>query len=207
MTPPNRFFVLEGIDGAGTTTQLGHLALHLRRQGHTVVETCEPSGGPVGRACRTALGDGSDLDETTLALMFAADRADHNHRVIGPALKAGHVVLCDRYVMSSLAYQGLHLPLSFLRAINQQAQAPLAHVWLDVPIAVARQRVHARGGPTERYDTGGIQARVDAAYRSLAQHKDAALGPIYTLDGAAPMAQVTARLTALVDNLLRAQAH
>lgn len=118
---PGRFIVLEGLDGAGTTTQTERLASLLRSEGHDVVTTREPSDGPVGTMLRQALtgrlglpqGRGP-LAQETLALLFAADRTDHLHARILPALEQGKVVLCDRYVLSSLAYQGASLPMAWV---------------------------------------------------------------------------------------------
>src|SRR5579864_7294663 len=106
------FIVLEGLDGAGTTTQLVRLAERLRRAGERVVATAEPTDGPIGALIRQALRrrlvhrDGRALTDESLALLFAADRVDHVAGEIEPALARGQHVLCDRYVLSSLAYQG-----------------------------------------------------------------------------------------------------
>src|SRR4051794_39709628 len=113
MSPAGRFIVIEGLDGAGTTTQTERLATRLREEGHRVLTTREPSDGPVGMLLRQALtgrltlpGAHAPLADETLALLFAADRTDHLASRVEPALGRGEVVLCDRYVLSSLAYQG-----------------------------------------------------------------------------------------------------
>ncbi|HET6345426.1 MAG TPA: dTMP kinase, partial [Myxococcota bacterium] len=86
---------LEGIDGAGTSTQIAPLAAFLRARGRDVVTTAEPSGGPVGVLLRQALQGRPRLDDATLALLFAADRLDHLAREVEPALARGAVVLTD----------------------------------------------------------------------------------------------------------------
>ncbi|HYY53573.1 MAG TPA: dTMP kinase, partial [Myxococcales bacterium] len=108
-----RFIALEGLDGSGTTTQAERIASVLRAQGRRVLLTREPSDGPIGTLIRLALTGrlglpqrSGPLTEEALALLFAADRVDHLAAVIEPALERGELVVCDRYVLSSLAYQG-----------------------------------------------------------------------------------------------------
>lgn len=100
------FISFEGGDGAGKSTQLARLAAWFREQGREVVTTREPGGTDLGRALRDLVLHGEDLDERTEALLYAADRAHHVTRVIRPALARGAVVLTDRYLDSSVAYQG-----------------------------------------------------------------------------------------------------
>src|ERR1043166_5184318 len=106
-----RLIVLEGIDGAGTTTQSRRLALHLRNHGRTAHWTREPSDGPIGRLIREmltghhALPTGS-ISQSHFGLLFAADRLDHCQREVEPQLAAGAIVVSDRWYHSSLAYQG-----------------------------------------------------------------------------------------------------
>ena len=202
MHKPTRFIALEGIDGSGTTTQLALLAAHLRAQGHRVTQTAEPSSGPIGQRCREALSTQPPLDDGVLALLFAADRLDHVARCIKPALSAGGVVLCDRYLMSSLAYQGLSLPQPWLCAINERSLRPDATVLLEVPVDVAQQRVAARGGTVEQFDALELQRRISLRYKALAEAPPPLMGPIFCLDGAAPQAEVAQRVAQLVDGLL-----
>jgi dTMP kinase len=104
-----RFIVFEGGDGAGKSTQAALLVQVLRQNGHTVLHTREPGGTPIGEKLRSLVldhGQGT-VDARTEALMYAAARAAHVEQVIRPALAAGTMVICDRYVDSSLAYQGI----------------------------------------------------------------------------------------------------
>ncbi len=172
-----RFIAIEGIDGSGTTLQTRALATALRARGHQVVETREPTGdmfiGPLIREslATSAQLDGQPLDPRALALLFAADRIDHMVRRIRPAVESGTIVLSDRYVLSSLAYQSLDCELEWVRAINRHAAAPDLCLFLDVPAEVAFARVQRRRGLTgaveERFDVPALQRRVAANYDAL----------------------------------------
>lgn len=196
------FFVLEGIDGAGTTTQVAAVAARLRARGIAVTCTHEPSEGPIGAPLRAALRAGAapSLRDAALALLFAADRLEHHARTVAPAQDRGEVVLCDRYVLSSLAYQGLSLDAGWVAQINAQAPAPDATWLLDVPAQVARARVRARGAPADRFDDDDMQGRLQRSYAALAAEPPAGVGPVHVLDGSAPAADVT---LALQDAMLR----
>lgn len=110
---PGLFVVFEGGEGAGKSTQVTALAAFVAAAGHEVVVTREPGGTRVGGAIRELLLDpaSSDLSHRAEALLYAADRAQHVAEVIQPALRRGAVVISDRYVDSSLAYQGAGRPL------------------------------------------------------------------------------------------------
>jgi len=117
-----RFITLEGGEGVGKSTQLKALAAALEARGLAVVTTREPGGSPGAEAIRTLLLDGADdgWGAEAEALLFAAARTDHLDKVVRPALEAGKWVLCDRFVDSSLAYQGVAggLGLDAVRRIN-----------------------------------------------------------------------------------------
>jgi dTMP kinase len=106
VSAPGRFIVLEGGEGGGKSTQLHMLAEWVRQQGREVVVTREPGGSPRAERIRELILASGDLDARCEALLFAAARADHVATVIRPALDRGAVVLCDRYLDSSVAYQG-----------------------------------------------------------------------------------------------------
>lgn len=104
--PAGVFVSFEGGDGAGKSTQVALLGHHLAELGREVVVTREPGGTPLGRELRQAVLHGEDLDPRTEALLYAADRAHHVASLVRPALERGAVVLTDRYLDSSVAYQG-----------------------------------------------------------------------------------------------------
>jgi dTMP kinase len=123
-----RLIAFEGVEGAGKSTQVELLRQSLEKAGHRVLTTREPGGTPVGEQVRSILLDpASTLDARTEALLFAAARAQLVEQVIRPALERGEVVLCDRYLHSSLAYQGAArgLGVEAVAAINRFATAGL----------------------------------------------------------------------------------
>ncbi|HKJ12187.1 MAG TPA: dTMP kinase [Ornithinimicrobium sp.] len=139
------FIAFEGGDGAGKSTQLRLLADCLVDAGHDVVPTREPGGTPVGAAIREVLLHGEHVDPRAEALLFAADRAHHVATVVRPALERGAVVLCDRYVDSSVAYQGVarDLDASDIRSLSMWATGTL---WPDLTVLldVDPARGHSR---------------------------------------------------------------
>src|SRR5262245_60906778 len=172
--PPGPVFVvLEGIDGSGTTTQLGRLEAHLAARGRRVHPTREPSAGPIGRLLREILlgqhrlPDGAPADGLAMALLFAADRRDHLGREIEPALAAGHDVISDRYLMSSLAYQAEEADRAWVAGLARSLRQADLTLLLDLPVEVAAARRRAAGRTVERYDDDALLARVAATYRSL----------------------------------------
>ena len=180
---PGRIVVLEGIDGSGTTTQASRLAASLRELGHSVVSTREPSDGPIGVLVRQALTRRLvGLSDRALALLFAADRLDHLASVVEPALAAGKVVVSDRYVLSSLAYQGMRLPLGWVEALNAAARPADLTLFLEVDPRTAARRRHGRGGTEELFDADEVQRAVARAYGRVAR-KHARAQRVVRVDG------------------------
>ena len=217
MSAVGRFIVLDGIDGSGTTTQAHRLVAALQAAGHQALFTCEPSSGPIGRQIRQLLSGGAEqggADEPsrawdTLALLFAADRLDHVAREIRPALSAGIHVVCDRYDLSSLAYQSATAvpgtdPVPWIRALNQRALRPDLTLVLDVDPDVAEARRAARGQPAELFERRDLQRRLAQLYAraELLVPGDRLLH----LPADAPLLDVAARVwAAAADNLLPAK--
>ncbi len=166
------FIVVEGTDGSGTTTQRDLLGRALAARNVPVTATNEPSGGPVGKLIRQLLVTGASdpyLDWTTMALLFAADRADHVARTVRPALERGELVVSDRYDLSSMIYQSLTArsdadALPWIRELNCHALRPDLTLVIDVSPATALARRRARGGTEEVYEAAPLQERLAAAY-------------------------------------------
>ena len=146
------FVVFEGGDGSGKTTQVRLLAKALAEAGHRVVTTREPGGTDIGEKLRSLVLDhgNGEIDARTEALIFAASRAAHAHQLIRPSLAEGAVVLCDRYIDSSAAYQGAGRglgvdPVTQLSLWATENLVPDLTILLDVPLNAGRDRAEARG--------------------------------------------------------------
>ncbi len=198
------FIVLEGGDASGKSTQARLLADRLRSRDRDVVETFEPGATQTGVAIRGLLLDGEGpIDPTTEALLLAADRAQEVSDVIGPALGRGADVVSDRYVPSSLAYQGVGrgLGVEKVEKLNRWATGGLEPdlvVVLDVDEKVAASR---RAGPRDRVERAGTEfhAAVRDAYRTLAADRGWVV-----LDGSAGERVVGAQVWELVEARLEA---
>jgi dTMP kinase len=197
-----RFIVLEGIDGAGTTTQTERLVAHLRARGRQAAATREPTDGPIGRLLRELLlgqhrtGDGAAVGGSTMALLFAADRLDHLQREIEPLLAAGTDVVSDRYLLSSLAYQAVEADRPWIVSLARGVRQPDLTILVDLPIAVAAERRQRAGRPVERYDADSFLARVAENYRQLARETGASV-----IDGAGTPDGVAQVIAGLADAL------
>lgn len=204
------FLVLEGLDGAGTTTQADRLAAWLRGRGRRVHVTAEPSRGPVGALVRQVLSRrvagpaGRDFDAGALALLFAADRLDHWESEIRPRLEQGIDVVSDRYVLSSLAYQAVATgDGSWVAGLNARAPGADLTLFLRVEARVALGRRFAASEEREIFEVPAFQRRVARAYgRALARLRRAG-GRVVEVDGARPVEEVTRALAAAVEPLLR----
>lgn len=167
MSSSGFFVAIEGVDGAGTTTQTQLVRQVLERAGRLVHSTREPSDLDVGRLIRAFLS-GRSLHEHAMALLFAADRLQHYHQEVAPLLERGAVVLTDRYLLSSLVYQGevLGEPQAggWVHEINRFARAPDLTVLVSVTAEEAARRRAARAGTEERYDARALQARLVERY-------------------------------------------
>ncbi len=140
---------LEGVEGAGKSTQMTRLAMWLEGLGVPVVTTSEPDGSPLGPWVRRALAERSPLDPLTECFLFATARAEHVRRVIRPALDRGAVVLCDRYADSTVAYQGYGrgVPVEVVAELNRLATdglTPDLTLVLDLDPADGLRRARGR---------------------------------------------------------------
>ncbi len=156
-----RFITFEGGEGAGKSTQIQYLAEALRALGHDVVMTREPGGSPGAEAVRHVLlsGAAEEFGVRMEAILFAAARSDHVEELIRPAVEAGKIVLCDRFMDSSRVYQGVtgNLEPEFVTALERVAingMVPDLTVILDLPaeVGLARAAARAGSGNPDRYE-------------------------------------------------------
>ena len=170
------FITVEGPDGAGKTTQLQLLGDVLKEKGYNVMTTREPGGTRVGNEIRSLIlnPDFEEMKEMTEILLYAASRAQHVEELIRPALEAGTIVLCDRFVDASLAYQGYGLghPIDLVRQINDSATGGLApdRTYLfDLTVKDSKKRMMDRGAldRIEQRDDA-FRARVYDGFQQIA---------------------------------------
>lgn len=146
------FIVLEGLDGVGTTTHARRLAGTYTARDLRVCLTAEPSKGPIGELIRTHVRGEIELDPASAALAFCADRSDHLAREVRPALASGVSVICDRYLLSTLAYQGSGgVDPNWILSISRDADVPDITIYLDLQESERRERLSGRAG-SDRYD-------------------------------------------------------
>lgn len=216
---PGRFLVFEGIDGSGSTTQNAILAGKLREQGVEVLPTQEPSGGPAGMLIRLALTrrlqgaadafhdpaeqplDNHSLSSSTLALLYAADRMDHVATCISPNLARGRTVLCDRYLLSTLAYQGTSLDEEWLYSINRLAPVPDLTVFLDLPVDQALSRMRAVRWSRDLFEDSEQLSRIRSRYLDLISRRDPRLGRLVIVDGSNPPETVATEVQRIIAEL------
>ena len=197
------FVTFEGPEGAGKTTQIDLLDAALRARGVAVTRTREPGGDPVGERVRELLLH-QGMSAPAELLLFAAARAQNVHRVVRPALDAGHVVLCDRYTDSTLAYQGYGrgLPTDLLDRVNAFATdglRPDRTLLFDLPSAEGLARQKAEDQNRLDREDSAFHERVRHGYREIAREDPERF---VVIDASAPVAEVAARVQAVVFALL-----
>ena len=191
------FICVEGLDGCGKTTQAKLLVRRLRRSCDAIY-TAEPSDGNIGRFIKKHCLHGDKRSSGVVeALLFAADRFDHVENTVLPALKRGKiVVVSDRYVYSSLAYQGATgLELKWIEKINEHAIRPDLAIFIDVEPETVVQRLKPKKSVMENLET---QRKVREVYVKFVEK-----GELVRVNGNKSKSEVAADLAALVQNFLR----
>jgi dTMP kinase len=185
------FICIEGLDGCGKTTQAKLLAKKLGKN-YNAIYTAEPSRGKIGTYIRNSYLYGEKRFSIALeALLFAADRIEHLEREVLPALDEGNIVISDRYVYSSLAYQGAAgLSLEWIEKINEHALKPDLGVFIDIELETAMNRLKAKKSVME--NTATLQ-KVRHVYM-----KFVAKGELVRIDGNRAKAEVAEALANVV---------
>ena len=204
------FITLEGPEGAGKTTVIQHLVRELEAKGHQdIVVTREPGGSNIAEQIRNVILDVNniEMDKRTEALLFAAARRQHLVEIVLPALEADKIVICDRFIDSSLAYQGLarDIAMTSIWEINQfaiEGHLPDLTLLIDVPAEVGLERIH-QGRKDEKFDRLDREAvdfhhKVRNAFLTLAkEHKR-----IQVIDGTQTIEAVVKNSLEKIENLL-----
>ncbi|MBN1523484.1 MAG: dTMP kinase [Spirochaetales bacterium] len=185
--PVPNFFVLEGLDGAGTTTQLQLIARRAAEEQLPVSCTFEPTDNPVGRLIRQVLGKNIALSGATLSYLFAADRHEHVFGISGimEILQQSSTVVCDRYLFSSLAYQSLSADIRHIAELNREFPLPETVFFLDTPVLVCESRRKNRVNE-ELFENQSVQEKVAAGYRQAFDLFAGSGMEILTIDGTLP---------------------
>jgi dTMP kinase len=202
-----RFVVLEGLDGAGTTTQLRLIEKALTKAAIPHWITCEPTDLPSGRLVRQVLKGEVEARPETLARLFAADRNEHLYGKGGivERLGRGELVVCDRYIFSSLAYQGLSCGPELPLLLNGSFPLPELLVFFSIPAAVSMSRVEGRES-REIFETKPIQERVSSLYESVISGYEARGLSVLRVDASLPIEEVSARILQGLEKLIGARA-
>lgn len=198
------FITFEGLDGSGKSTQINLLKAYLTGKGHDIVFSREPGGCPVSEKIRNVILDTQNpMSAITEALLYAASRAEHVDKVVQPALESGKTIILDRYVDSSLAYQGCGRELGVERVRNINSYAingllPDITFYIDLPVDVALKRIAA---PLDRLESAGeaFFRRVMEGYNQLVQQN---LDRIISIDGMRSPEEVSNDIRTRIDALL-----
>lgn len=172
------FISFEGIEGSGKTTQVNMLHAHLLRMNVDVLATHEPGGTRIGEDIRRVLLNPAfkDMHPMTETILYAADRSQHFYEVIKPALDAGRVVICDRFIDSTIAYQGVarRVGMEGVQNLNEwitEDRYPDLTFLLDIPFRLGMKRIQERKGALDRIEGESqlFHEQVQEAYKTLAK--------------------------------------
>jgi len=188
---------IEGIDGCGKTTHAHLLVKNLQKNGYDAVYTTEPTRGKIGTFIRNHFLEGEKRYSSIIeALLFAADRVEHGEKVIKPALKQGKIVVSDRYVYSSLAYQGaVGLDLHWIWMLNKWIVQPDLAILIDAQPEKALRRIKRKKSVMETLET---QRKVREVYLKFLEE-----GKLVKVNGDRPIGEVSQEILNVVLSHLR----
>lgn len=200
MVKRGSFIVFEGIDGCGKSTQVSSLVDAISAAGHETLATFEPTNGTYGQQIRHNARAGKHIDPEIELSWFEQDRHEHLENVVEPALKEGCVVVCDRYYLSTVAYQGAR-DLDWEQILESNAAAFLAPdlvLLIEMDLDQSQERLSQRSGPAEpTFENRSFQGRVDAIFKSLS------LPYIERIDGSGTPEEVHQRVCDIVRTRLQ----
>jgi dTMP kinase len=202
--PLKNFIVFEGIDGSGTTTQLRKISSRFENRGIDYVATAEPTSRPEGLLIRRILRGEVPAHPGTVAFLFAADRHEHLFGDDGiiPNIQNGKIALCDRYLLSSLAYQGVTCETDLPIFLNSRFPLPGLTLYFRIDPEKAMERVLQRQH-LEIYEKLYMQKKVGEAYERIMQEKAAEGWNIKIIQADEPIEQVSQRVLDIVSDYLK----
>jgi dTMP kinase len=206
-----KFIVIEGLDGAGTTTQARRLTERLAELGHGTLLTREPSDGPIGVLIRQMLsmrvvsragGNFVPINRESLALLFAADRLDHIQNEIIPALQDKKFVVTDRYYHSSFVYQGDidesdHFDIQWVKTLNERALKPDITFFVEADVELCLSRI-SRRNQTDIYESREKLSRLHTRYAQVFDALENAGERVVRLDASLPIQTLHEQILDLV---------
>ncbi|QNU67177.1 dTMP kinase [Ruminiclostridium herbifermentans] len=202
-----KFITFEGTDGSGKTTQIKLLEEYLKNKGYEVVLSREPGGTKVSELIRDLILDpaNTEIDPLTEMILYAASRAQHIAQIIKPSIEAGKIVICDRFVDSSYAYQGFGrgIDLRLIADVNRVAIdgiSPDITFFLDIdPETAIKRRINATGADRIEQEKLDFHKRVYEGYKKMSL-----LFPdrIMTIDAEKPMDEISSQINEYIDTIL-----
>lgn len=195
MNQLRNFFVFEGLDGAGTTTQSKILCDFLNSQAIQTVRGCEPTDSPIGKRIRTALSGKEAVSSQSMALLFAADRSLHCEEIQSYLNTDNKVYISDRYIYSSLAYQGLDLPEEWLISLQSRFLVPEITFFLDIPAEIGEDRMKNRN-EREIFENIEDQLKIRNRYLEVFKKYPQFSKKIVILDGRKKVDEISSEIKA-----------
>ena len=200
------FVVFEGLDGSGTTTQIGILERFFIQNRHSMPPfhiTFEPTNGSIGKLLRSLLKGEETLKAETMALLFAADRNEHifGSGGIAERCKLGELVVSDRYLLSSLVYQGITCGNELPALLNRNFPKPELLIFLDIEPETALGRIASRGAQKEIYENPVFQQEVRARYKTLLPEFASRGVRVETIDASLPPDEVARQVWGAIEKM------
>ena len=203
----NLFIAFEGIDGSGKSTQVKLLSEALKKEGHKVYSTFEPTSSPIGAMIRNIFTGRLVMSHETIAGLFVADRLDHLQNEVDGILKKleeGYTVICDRSCFSSYAYQGAHVPMDWVIAANSLSAKllrPDVNIYIDMLPEVSMERIAKGRNSTELYETldnlKAVKSKYEEAMELLKNEEK-----IARVNGNRSMEEVSVEIREIISNLM-----
>ncbi|MGI9255621.1 MAG: dTMP kinase [Salinispira sp.] len=196
------FIILEGLDGSGTTTQQTILKNFLQEKDIPYHLTSEPTTFSIGRLIRNILSTREHAEKSTLAYLFAADRNEHLHASGGmiEMCNQNRLVICDRYLFSSLAYQGCDLGMEYVWELNKNFPLPEILFYIDIDPLQAENRYASRA-ELEIYEKKETQKQVRANYNVILTELEKTPVQLYRIDATLPIEKISAEIWTKLSNL------